>query len=84
MDIQYACVASAQIGYEDEYTFFLPWEQEIFLQNGAFTTVVNSFPTESLDYVTFPHPDLEIYLPAGLSCSQSFTYSMQNGNNIPS
>lgn len=26
MDIQYACVASEQAGYVDDYTFYLPWE----------------------------------------------------------
>jgi hypothetical protein len=45
--------------------------------------VVNNFPSEALDYATGPQAS-SIYLPSGVSCSQSYTYSMDDYSSNPS
>lgn len=45
--------------------------------------MVNTFPSSSVDYVTPAIEELKVYLPDGVSCSQSFSYEMDDSSSNP-
>lgn len=78
MDIQVACIASAKDTYQTEFSFDLPWG----LEADASTEDVTMF-SSSDDYVT-EAPSSSDYLPEGVECSQSFSYTMVDESTNPS
>lgn len=68
-DIQSICIADAVTSFNKDIRFALP-------DVGADDDGVDiSFPAAATEYVTAP-PTESVYLPDGVSCSQTYTYAM--------